>query len=203
MAISRRAYAGRAVAAVLKQGAAIGQRITDGSNSTYQTARSAAGGFAGLIRPSFKELLSAKCDQIQSLAANFVEHRFDLLGSGWVRVAHGVRCRGVERIAYKPGAAVSADHEGRWLEHRINRANLIEARRIWRLIGPAYTPIDWKLDFKSGYRWSEKTWYLDIRYGHKLGADIKVPWELARMQHMAGLASDWQTRAQELLSRHT
>jgi hypothetical protein len=47
-----------------------------------------------------------------------------------------------------------------------------------------YTPIDWQLDFKSGFRWSENTWYLDIPFGHKPGVDIKVPWELARMQHL-------------------
>ena len=51
-----------------------------------------------------------------------------------------------------------------------------------------YVPIDWHLDFKSGYRWSEVIWYLDIPHGHKPGVDIKVPWELARMQHLPLLA---------------
>ena len=44
------------------------------------------------------------------------------------------------------------------------------------------------MDFKSGYYWSESTWYWDIPFGHKPGVDIKVPWELARMQHLPQLA---------------
>jgi hypothetical protein len=55
------------------------------------------------------------------------------------------------------------------------------------LVAQDYTPIDWHLDFKSGYRWSEATWYLDVTYGQKLAVDIKVPWELARMQHLPQL----------------
>jgi len=51
-----------------------------------------------------------------------------------------------------------------------------------------YAPIDWQLDFKSGYRWSARTWHRDIRFGEVAGADVKVPWELARMQHLPQLA---------------
>jgi hypothetical protein len=51
-----------------------------------------------------------------------------------------------------------------------------------------YIPIDWHLDFKSGYRWNETTWHRDVPYGHLPGVDIKVPRELARMQHLAQLA---------------
>ena len=42
--------------------------------------------------------------------------------------------------------------------------------------------IDWHRDFKTGFRWSEKTYYTDIAipYGK---ADIKVPWELSRFSH--------------------
>ena len=45
-------------------------------------------------------------------------------------------------------------------------------------------PIDWHIDFKSGFRWG-KEWYLDI--SHIKGADIKVPWELSRCQHLLWL----------------
>lgn len=51
-----------------------------------------------------------------------------------------------------------------------------------------YQPIDWQKDFKSGYRWSERTWYMDIKYAHKPGVDVKIPWELSRMQHLANYA---------------
>ncbi len=28
-----------------------------------------------------------------------------------------------------------------------------------------YEPIDWHIDFKSGYRWNRETWYKNIKYG--------------------------------------
>ncbi len=140
------------------------------------------------IQPLPVEELRPYADQIAGLAQNALDHRFDLLGSGWVQVKHGMSCRGLEGFRYESGSPVVADQDGEWLNGRINRANEAELRRIWQLIGPGYRPIDWQIDFKSGYRWSEACWYLDIPYGHLPGVDIKVPWELARMQHLPQLA---------------
>ncbi|MEX0679132.1 MAG: heparinase II/III family protein [Pirellulales bacterium] len=125
---------------------------------------------------------------LRETSAHYLDHRFDLLGSGWVTVRHGMRCRGLAGQRYEPGAPVCADPDGHWLQGRINAANLEHSRQVWRLVDRDYTPIDWHLDFKSGYRWSESTWYRDIRFGHVPGADVKVPWELARMQHLPRLA---------------
>lgn len=49
-----------------------------------------------------------------------------------------------------------------------------------------YEPIEWHIDFKTGYGWNPKKYYKDINipYGK---ADIKVPWELSRFQHLATL----------------
>ena len=113
---------------------------------------------------------------------------FDLLGSGWVAVRHGMRCAGVEGHAYPPAAAIFADRDGTWLSDRVNSSNLAAAQAVWRLTGADYAPVDWHLDFKSGFRWREDTWHGDIAYGRAPGADIKVPWELARMQHLAVMA---------------
>ena len=118
-----------------------------------------------------------------------LDHRFDLLGSGWTAVYHGADCRGVEGVRYPSAPRVDADRDGAWLADRLNAENLPEARRLWGLIDqPGYRPIDWQLDFKSGYRWSERDYFLDIAYGHVPGADVKVPWELARLQHLPWLA---------------
>lgn len=113
---------------------------------------------------------------------------FDLLGSGPIIVAHGLDCRGFEGNRYPSSDPVNADPAGHWLSGRINRTNLKESQRIWRLVGEGYTPIDWQRDFISGYRWDEKTWHRDIPLGHLPGVDIKVPWELARLQHLPTLA---------------
>ncbi|MBI5529686.1 MAG: alginate lyase family protein [Deltaproteobacteria bacterium] len=107
-------------------------------------------------------------------ARDSLGHTFDLLGSGRVKV---------ER---RFGAA----------ETLVNRANRPEAARIAAMIDAGYKPIDWQLDFKSGHRWSERTWYGDIAFGDEPGVDVKVPWELARMQHLPQMAIAYQATAQ-------
>jgi heparinase II/III-like protein len=95
---------------------------------------------------------------------NYKMHRFDLLGSGLIDVK-------------REGVA------------QVNKANASHSRYISSYIGsPGYQFIDWQLDFKSGYRWSEKDHFTVIPYGHKDGVDIKVPWELSRLQHLPQMA---------------
>ncbi|MDY6933077.1 MAG: alginate lyase family protein [Spirochaetota bacterium] len=52
------------------------------------------------------------------------------------------------------------------------------------LEGEDYKPINWHIDFKSNYSWSPKIFFRNIRFGHKMGVDVKVPWELSRFQHL-------------------
>lgn len=127
-------------------------------------------------------------DLVRHQAEDFLDHRFDMLGSGAVVVAHGLACAGLEGHSFAPEPAITPDPQGLWLQGRINHANLAEAQRIWSQVGPGYRPIDWQLDFKSGFRWSEQTWYRAIRFAHQPGVDVKVPWELARMQHLPVIA---------------
>ncbi|OGN56607.1 MAG: hypothetical protein A3D96_05645 [Chlamydiae bacterium RIFCSPHIGHO2_12_FULL_44_59] len=107
----------------------------------------------------------------------YLQHQFDLLGSGWTAVFHGMLCKGLEGVVFEPKPSGP-----------INPANAKESLRIKALLDPAYRPIDWHLDFKSGYRWEESTRSEKIQYGHLLGVDVKVPWELARMQHLFSFA---------------
>jgi len=162
-------------------------RAQDQRRSTYSLDP-----FPGRLHAYFRQpdlcLLDVHRESIRALARLALEHRFDLLGSGWVQVKHGMRCRGLEGNRYDSGPPVQPDRQGRWLEGRINTRNLARSQQIWQLVDDAYVPIDWHLDFKSGYRWREDTWHADIRFGHRAGADIKVPWELARMQHLPQLA---------------
>jgi hypothetical protein len=148
--------------------------------------------------------LAAQRQWIEPLAAQFMAHRFDLLGSGWVEIRHGMSCEGVKGVVYPPGPAVSADAAGTWLDGRINKANLPASRAIWQLIGAEYQPIDWQIDFKSGYRWHEDCWSPDIPFGEKDGIDVKVPWELARMQHLVILSlADALARAESAADAET
>lgn len=129
----------------------------------------------------------AKVEEISAVTQHYLEHCFDLLGSGWVKVRHGMICNGIEGHRYEMEMRIIPDRSGHWLKECINLPNLEMSQGIWELIDLDYVPIDWHLDYKSGYRWSEKTWYLRIPHGHKPGVDIKVPWELARMQHLPQL----------------
>ena len=138
------------------------------------------------------ELLVSRSDILSGITANYLQHRFDLLGSGWVQVKHGISCQRVEGYHYDMGVSTPI----------VNAANLAESKRLLALIDKDYTLIDWHVDFKSGYRWSEATWYQDISYGQKLGVDIKVPWELARMQHLPQLAFQYAlTNKDQIYSR--
>ena len=98
------------------------------------------------------------------LSKMYVEHKFDLLGSGWVKNSYDSVALGLEGYKYD--------------------MNVVAPENAFE----TYEPIDWQKDFKSGFRWSEKKWYKDQRIAHKPGSDIKVPWELARLQHLPQLA---------------
>jgi hypothetical protein len=155
-------------------------RLHDSLLPTLGSGGTANGALARLI---------ASVPQVQLTAATraavelMVEHRFDLLGSGWAQIHPGMRCRGFDGVRYdaaKGGA--------------INRANRSASARIAALLSPNYRRIDWQIDFRSGYRWSELTWYRDIAYGRLPGVDVKCPWELSRQQHLPELA--WAHAAQ-------
>ena len=151
---------------------ALRRRNRDRRNSTYSKDAPAGRLFRYLAMPDIGD----QKEPISELADCYLAHRFDLLGSGWTRVSGVVECRGLEGNLYDGN------------ETPINTANRAESERIRGLINSAYEPIDWHLDFKSGYRWGRDVWYQDVPYGHLAGVDIKVPWELARMQHLPTLA---------------
>jgi hypothetical protein len=168
---------------VLKVVSLKAQRFLDLRRCTY--AENTPSGPLERVFPAVDpDWLAPHAEGVHALASLALQHRFDLLGSGWVQVKPGMACRGVEGHRYdnRPTKKSETTRTG------INKANLEEAKRIRTFIDPAYVPIDWHLDFKSGFRWSERTWYLDVPFGHLPGVDIKVPWELARMQHLPQLA---------------
>jgi hypothetical protein len=128
-------------------------------------------------------------EPLRLLGACYRAHRFDLLGSGWVEVRYGMTCRGFAGRSYPPHPAANPDRDGAWLAGEINASNLTAARDLWRRIGDAsYRPIDWQLDFRSGYRWHAGAHFSALPIPVDTGADVKVPWELGRLQHLPQLA---------------
>lgn len=167
------------------------QRRAAARAPTYAPERSAwdDGPLLARIAPRLDVLaLQPWADALAGASRNYLDHRFDLLGSGWVRVHHGMVCRGLGGHRYASAPTVDPDGAGRWLDDRIDPPNLPTARRLWSLVDEGYVPIDWQLDFKSGFRWSERDWHADVSFGTHPGVDVKVPWELARGQHLVQLA---------------
>ena len=165
-------------------------RFRDATRSAYTTSLP----FSERTLKRYIELDAAllqthlNADHIRTVTDNYLAGRFDLLGSGWVSVRHGVNAQGLEGHRYEMSSPVHPDPEGRWLEGRINGSNLSRAKQVWSLVEPSYVPLDWQCDFKVGYRWSELDYALLVTTGPHPGCDIKVPWELARLQHGAHLA---------------
>ena len=105
----------------------------------------------------------AESERMAPIAERMVRHRFDVLGSGW----YDWNCTEPQPI---------------------NRANRHSAAAIAAGVSPGYVPIDWHADRRSGYRFPATRWARLIRPGPAPGVDIKVPWELSRMQHLVPLA---------------
>ncbi len=103
-------------------------------------------------------------ETVKEFCQPVLAHRFDLLGSGPIVV------------------------EATGDPANLSPGNRRRAAAIRRLIDPSYRPIDWRVDFKSGYRWPADRLSGSLPYGHRPGVDVKVPWELARCQHLPWLA---------------
>lgn len=75
------------------------------------------------------------------------------------------------------------------------RANILESaeqaiNHNFDLLGSGIKhldPIPWHSDFKFGYTWPQNIFYRGMRGMAPVGADIKVPWELSRCQHLLWL----------------
>jgi hypothetical protein len=128
----------------------------------------------------------SQAQALQKLLPLYLEHRFNLLGSGWVRVAHGECYAGFGPHRYGTGPALPRD----WREagHTL-LAHHADTRALLAMLSPGYTPIDWQVDFKSGSRWDARSLGVTSPIGRRPGVDIKLPWELARLQHLPVLAA--------------
>lgn len=124
------------------------------------------------------DVTEPQAESLAALCQNYLDHRFDLLGSGWVCVEHAMEAAGFEGHVYKAPSTRT----------NINAGNKKRAQKIRARIADDYVPIDWQIDFKSGYRWRGDHVSSRLQYGHEPGVDIKVPWELARLQHLPQLA---------------
>lgn len=125
--------------------------------------------------------------EAEALWEMYRQHRFDLLGSGWVKSNFQCQAPGCEGYQYE-NSVIQAGADGRFLRQVMRRCSCRRAEQIYNKIDAEYEPIDWQKDFKSGYRWGADQWYRPQEVAKKPGGDIKVPWELSRLQHLPRLA---------------
>ena len=187
LAVPPLGLARRVAGRVRREWRSASNRRRDFARPTYARGRPPVGELHAYFPPLPLDSLRPHAEWIVELAANFANGTFNLLGSGWTAVRYGMECRGLEGHVYPP-LAVETDAAGEWLKRHVAPHNLRESRRLWNLLDADYIPIDWQRDFISGFAWSAATWHKDITYGKTPGADVKVPWELARMQHLPTLA---------------
>lgn len=62
-------------------------------------------------------------------------------------------------------------------------------------------PIRWHSDFKFGYSWPVGVFYKRLRGMTPKGADIKLPWELSRCQHLLWLGEAYLITQEESMHR--
>jgi len=133
-----------------------------------------------------------KTDYIQAnipldIINKICNHEFDLLGSGFVKVYYGMHCKGLDNFLYKSSININTSNNF-FINEIVNKSNRSYSNIVFDLIDKDYQLIDWQIDFKSGYRWDSKILSKYFKFGNLLGVDIKVPWELSRLQHLPQLA---------------
>lgn len=120
--------------------------------------------------------------------------KFDLLGSGPIRNTYSEEASGLENFHYpNQFPTKTIDSNGDFLSHVVLPKHLSFSKTCWKIIQEIdsnYEPIDWQRDFKSGFRYDAKQWFLNQRkiMPASQGVDLKVPWELSRLQHLPSLA---------------
>ena len=146
----------------------------------------------GIFNLPDNRTLQAHSAEYVFLAGKTLLHEFDLLGSGWVNLQRGARRCGVELPAgtaiYEPVEPLQTNLHISKLAAGLSENNRAKARELWKKISDKYTPISWNEDFKSGFIWPADVLSNQQKYGDMPGADIKVPWELARMHQLPWLA---------------
>ncbi len=163
------------------------ERIVDALGSTFGTLQGE--GEINRIMPDMaREVPIEQHPALAGVTANYLQGRFDVLGSGWLSWRYGALPPGREGHRMNPGPSLQSDPEGAWIEGLVTAKNLPTSRNLWRLIEGPHSPIDWQLDARSGARWSATIHALDTPIGLHRGADVKAPWELAKLQHLPRLA---------------
>ena len=126
-------------------------------------------------------MIDASCrEKLRTLCDLYMQHRFDLLGSGFVKLDYNI-C--VERL-----------HGKRYKSRSMARYGMTAAKKLRSRYGEmlGYEPINWFVDYKSGF-FFEPGSYNSVKkcrtvISDRAAVDIKCPWELGRLYHLVQMA---------------
>ncbi len=159
--------------------------IKDNSQSSY-SEKTIPALKTGLFKISAHDLNEELKHSIIESAESVYRHEFDMLGSGKIKISHKTKYNGWEGYSYTSPTEYNSIKD--LIINSINKPNTKKSLLIASLLPDDYEPIDWHSDFKCGYKWDSLRRFNDTKPYPKPGADIKVPWELGRMQHLPVLA---------------
>lgn len=122
----------------------------------------------------------AASEQSRSCALMNMDHRFDLLGSGWV---------GWNRSKNGVGLCLGNNDDLQLSLRSIPLLFRSSAKTLSEICGNNYSPINWCHDPIKNYTWSTGKVYLSQPTRSMLGADLKMPWEISRFNHLPMMAT--------------
>lgn len=168
----------KSVRSVARRAAATIDRRRDLKHGTFAFAYA-----GGVLRRHLPRLapaqLSPHRERLSGLTELLLQHRSDVLGLGWRRTGFDATPPGFHGHLYLDAAGAPS--------RTVAPANHDECQRLANLVSASYDPIDWHRDHKSGFRFPA-VHASRIQAAPKPGVDIKMPWELARMQHLPTFA---------------
>lgn len=147
--------------------------------------------FSGVRINRILSTLAEDSKRVNYLTAKCLNHEFNLLGSGWQKVDYFTPAKGFERWQYPVELPfTSLDDKFNWLTFLVPKAYLQYAQAYLlelKELNPQYVCIDWQRDFISGGRFDAQSRQEKQMSLYRPGMDIKVPWELGRLQHLPQL----------------
>lgn len=116
--------------------------------------------------------------KLKRLYIKYMRHEFDLLGSGFVKNGYNLNPKGV--------------CGKRYVNPSMSKYGKKAAGKLHKKCSASYQPINWFVDFKSGFFFDPKEYNTREKcrsiIGKRRGVDIKCPWELGRFYHLVRLA---------------
>lgn len=128
-----------------------------------------------------KIIINISCKiKLENLYKLYIEHKFNLLGSGFVKINYDLCAEGF--------------HGKRYKSNSMKKYGKIASKKLQKKYNNLsnYEPLNWFVDYRSGFFFDPKIYNsvekCNTIIANKLGVDIKCPWEFGRFYHLVQMA---------------